>query len=272
MFFCISTKQNTEVALFFINVSGVAGIGKTMWSKKLCHDWLQQVPPLDHFKFVFRIVLSKVNSDIPIEQVILEQTKAFKDKYTTQDIAKLLDLYGKDTLLLIDGYDEFKREKNEDIQKLLTNESKYSNLTILLTSRPEVVTSEFENNFEFIGELCGFTEDSRQKIMTKFLKDQTAAETFQKELKTKDIDDLSYHPLFCVMLLVLYQKDQSLPATRTLIIQSIVHFIIKRNFKRYKDLKYKQTTVNEILTKLGHHAWLSLLDSSVILNKVGMIS
>ena len=251
-----------------------------MWSKKICQDWSNGVPPLDRFKLVFRVALSLVKSNVPIEQILVDQSFDRDSDYTCEDIKHVLKELAEQVLLVFDGLDEFDLDINRDIKDIV--EGKYlKKASVLITSRPERVTAQIEHKFDSVGQMLGFTEQARDDLMLKFLKDEAKVACFKELIKKLDDDlqkrykdklqDLCFHPLFCVMLLILYIENKTLPATRTLILQEIIKLMTCRNFVRSGMQPKAETAVNFTLTQLGRHAWCELLKGSVTLYKVCMV-
>ena len=59
----------------FVYVAGEGGIGKTMWTKKVCSDWAKGDPALNRFKLVFRVVLANVKPGMTFEDIIFSKRK-----------------------------------------------------------------------------------------------------------------------------------------------------------------------------------------------------
>ena len=135
-----------------------------MWSKKICQDWSDGISPLNRFKLVFRVVLSQVKSNVPIEQILIDQSFGRDSDYTCEDIRQVLRNLAEKVLLIFDGLDELDLSTNKDIRDIL--EGNYLKKTsILVTSRHEKITAEMEHKFDSVGQMLGFTKQSRDDLM-----------------------------------------------------------------------------------------------------------
>ena len=113
------------------------------------------------------MVLSKVRNNNKIEEIITEQTKDLN--LNPDEICDILEKDEYRILIVLDGLDEFDMNINTDIRNIITN-NLLSHVDVLVTSRPEVITKEFQHNFHLVAEMQGYTRQSRSEVCRKFLK------------------------------------------------------------------------------------------------------
>ena len=91
----------------------------------LAMDWAQgKAPPeLQQFNFVFFIALKDVNSNMPLEDIILNQHERFKVRNVPKiDMKAILEgSTGSQVLLLFDGYDEYQQRTNAHIDSAISS-------------------------------------------------------------------------------------------------------------------------------------------------------
>ena len=107
--------------LYFVLLGG-AGIGKSSSMRILASDWASsenqsnRCHRLDQFNFIFLIELGYVNDNSSLEKIIIKQHGLRGDCVTESQIRCILR--GTDesrVLIILDGYDEYKKGTNEDI-------------------------------------------------------------------------------------------------------------------------------------------------------------
>ena len=101
----------------------------------LAMDWAEgeATAGLKNFDFVFLIQLSKVDSNIPVEEVIIQQHSRLKSKNAPKEQISHI-LQQKKVLLLFDGYDEYKKGTNTAIDDAITHT--IGNCFVIVSSRP----------------------------------------------------------------------------------------------------------------------------------------
>ena len=104
----------------------------------LAIDWAEDKgpPELQQFDFVFFISLRDVDDNIPLEEVVIKQHGRFKvRKVPKEHVKAVLDgSSNNQVLLLFDGYDEYKKGTNSDIDKAITDT--IGDCFLIITSRP----------------------------------------------------------------------------------------------------------------------------------------
>ena len=266
-------------------MAGEPGVGKSCSMAMLAMDWAEDntaaepitkgtrldsdsKASLKNFDFVFLIQLSKVNSNIPLEEVIIQQHSRLKSKNVPRDqIATVLQR--KKVLLLFDGYDEYKKGTNSAIDDAITNT--IGNCFVIVTSRPGDYMEKSDVD-QLDGEIAitGLSKDNIKKCATGYLQsllalqnDMGAAENACKNLieqaKKAELDELLRIPIILLMVCVLYSNEQSLPDTKTGIVWAIIKMCMDRSTLRLLGKKSSQIeNLDELLFILGELSWLAL--------------
>ena len=171
----------------------------------------------------------------------------------------------------MDGYDEYTRGTNINIDKAIEKDTLW-NCWIILTSR---VIKELESVKSFMdaeAAIHGFSEQKIKEYATKFLESEEDSEELVEKAQESRITDILSIPIILQMLCVLFAHDDSLPETRTDIIWALVKRCIDCSFLRLNGTKSHLTAseIHKILVKLGSLAWKSLQSNvkQLLLNKV----
>ena len=223
---------------------------------------------LKNFDFVFLIQLSKVDSNIPLEEVIIQQHSRLKSKNVPRDqIATVLQR--KKVLLLFDGYDEYKKGTNSAIDDAITNT--IGNCFVIVTSRPgDYMEKSDVEQMDGEIQITGLSEENIEKCATGYLQslliscsDKKSAESACKNLlelaEEVEIDELLRLPIVLLMVCVLYSNEQSLPDTKTGIVWAIIKMCMDRSTLRLLGKKSSQIeNLDKMLFILGELSWLAL--------------
>ena len=132
--------------IFVFFLLGEAGSGKSSAMAKLALDWAgnDESTDLDQcrgqpnilrkiFDFMFVVPLKTVDSDIPLERLLIQQHE-LEDRTIAEDEIKTI-LHSSRCLLVFDGYDEYKKGTNVAIDAVISG--KRRNSFVLITSRPD---------------------------------------------------------------------------------------------------------------------------------------
>ena len=222
---------------------------------------------LKNFDFVFLIQLNKVNSNIPLEEVIIQQHSRLKSKNVPRDqIATVLQR--KKVLLLFDGYDEYKKGTNSATDDAITNT--IGNCFVIVTSRPGDYMEKSDVD-QLDGEIAitGLSKENIKKCAAGYLQsllaiqnDMGAAENACKNLieqaKKAELDELLRIPIILLMVCVLYSNEQSLPDTKTGIVWAIIKMCMDRSTLKHLGKKWNDIENIEEMFHLGELSWLAL--------------
>ena len=233
-------------------------------------DWAEgdATAGLKDFDFVFLIQLSRVDSNIPLEDVIIQQHIRLKSKHVPKEQISAI-LQQKKVLLLFDGYDEYKKGTNTAIDDAITNT--IGNCFVIVTSRPgDYMEKSDVDQMDGEIQITGLSEENIEKCAIGYLQsllascsDKKSCEIAYTQLIEKarevGIDKLLRNPIIPLMVCVLYSNEQFLPDTTTSIVWAIIkmcidRFTLKHLGKRSRDIE----NLDEMLFILGKLSWLAL--------------
>ncbi|WPX96366.1 NACHT domain-containing protein [Candidatus Bandiella euplotis] len=212
-------------------VHGVAGVGKTTFLNHIAYEWGKGRVFGDKFDYVFKVRLKSLLDESLCDELDTHDTKdklaAFiqrcieqqqvEQQYkegatsTTTDAPMFTDISIAEikaadktrTVLLLDGYDEIEHlnRGTHVVRELLNKIFDYPN--VVLTSRPNAVSSSLENRFERKIENIGLGYDGVDQYIDKYFSKQ--AESLNGEID----GFMSTHPTATkVMLLRHYEKQR----------------------------------------------------------------
>ena len=182
---------------------------------------------------------------------------------------------------MLDGYDEYKRGANEDIDRVI--EMPDISTFVILTSRPGYVSKEMKNEMDGEVVIEGFNDKNIQKCSEKYLgsKEKSSvmleqaeqAGIYKNNSDPKDSRSLLRVPIILLMICVIFEEKQSLPKTRTETVSQIFELTIDRTVLKgfsssmYADVKEFQ---DALLCALGELSWKSLQgdEKQLLLKKV----
>ena len=235
---------------------------------------------LNAFDFVFLIQLSKVDSNIPLEEVIIKQHSRLKSKNVPRDQISTI-LQKKKVLLLFDGYDEYKKGTNSAIDDAITNT--IGNCFVIITSRPGDYMDKVDvDQMDGVIQITGLSKENIEKCATGYLQSLLALDSDKKKVdnacmnlieqaRKVGIDELLRIPIILLMVCVLYSNEQSLPDTKTNIVWAIIKMCMDRSTLRLFGKKSGDIeNIGEMLVILGELSWFALQRKTkqLLINKV----
>ena len=155
---------------------GKAGIGKSSAIAILASDWVEgsSESKLNQFVFTFLIQLHHVNDNSTLEQIIIKQHGLTGKKISESQIRLILEGESGKVLLLFDGYDEYTKGTNADIDE--TIENTIGECFIILTSRDaDHISKETLNKMDGEVEIIGLSDENILKCATKYLESEELA-------------------------------------------------------------------------------------------------
>ena len=180
-------------------------------------------------------------------------------------------------LLLLDGYDEYIRGTDTELDRAI--DKTLGKCFLILTSRP----NEGKDFTQYIrkkmdGEVViqGFSEENIMKCCSLYLGSESEADKFLEEAeKAADLYELLTVPIILLMTSILFSEDdrKSLPERKTELYQNIYEFVMDRstlkphNFGCYSS---EVPNLEEMLQTLGRFAWEALQNDvkQLLINKV----
>ncbi len=254
-----------------IHISGIGGIGKSTILKYLALSWADGQMDLNKFDFVFHIALKHVNDNSSIANIIINQHAGLSaNNVNEEEICKILTgTFRTKPLILIDGYDEYRKGTNPEIDSALKKGNLW-NCWIILTSRPFQEVDLLKPYFDAEAVITGFNEENVQNYASKFLEDEGKGVTLLSLARTNTIIDILQIPLILQMTCVIFMSDKSVPESKTEAARSIVNLSIQYAAQRQSGVRLEPEEVEELMFKLGEKAWKSLRtnEQQLLLDKV----
>ena len=246
------------------------GMGKSTAMKHLAINWADgTADELKKFDFVFHISLKRVRTNKSLERIIIEQHNGLEaNKVTPAEIMCILEDKKIKTLLLIDGHDEYKCGINTDIDKAIERKSLW-NCSLIVTSRDTTQIQRLKKCMDAEVEIKGFDAWNIERYTEKLLGSEEKAKKILEQATRRNIYNPSTWswlpkkyllsiPILLHMLCTLFHYNNTLPETKTGIIQEIVNRCINRESIRAKGEKALQNATSTLL-KLGKLAWQGLI-------------
>ena len=266
--------MNSCTCCLFLH-SGAGGVGKSTSLKHISLAWANgESLQLKQFDFVFHVALKFTKGTQSLEDMIVDQHNVLeRQRASPHDIRQLLQgELNQKVLLLLDGYDEYKKGTCTDIDNALIRGLPYS--SILLTSRDTKEVAELRPHMDVEAEITGFDPERVEEYITKYLGSEkkccelvAAANANQLRKETDEGIDhgIMQVPIMLHMICVLFQRKVSLPKSRTGVISAIVDRCpdweeIRKSGK--KTLQEWKAALEIALIKLGELAWLRLKDGN----------
>ena len=220
----------------------------------LAMDWAEDRAPseLQQFDFVFLVALKNVNKNIPLEEIILQQHGRMRNMGVSKEQIKSF-IQKKKVIILLDGYDEYKKGTNTDIDSAITDT--LGDCFILVTSRPgDYMKKPDRDQMNGEVQITGFSDEAVKEGSTKYLGNKKRSKDFQDKCWESGIRGLLRIPIVLLMLCVLYHAKETLPKRKTDIVFGIIKMYINRAKKRFPQIK----DFEELLYKLGKLSWEAL--------------
>ena len=185
---------------------------------------------LESFKLLFYLHARDMTnslSDSIYDHILPEDFSVSKE-----DFQKYVELHQKETLFIIDGYDEMNKEATSIVQKLVQRRI-LPHSTVLLTSRPQYamhLLKYFDSQFT----VNGYSQKRMDEFIKKYSSDMAVPiETFDSLLKRinsySSMKDICRNPLnLCFLCILCEERNGILPYTRTEIYDEIVDMLLQK--------------------------------------------
>ena len=249
---------------------GKAGSGKSSAMAKLALDWADDdtlpsptdqgghpqgdkkntTAKLKQFDFVFLIELKHVDSDVSLETTIIEQHDLDNDDITEDHISAMLKK--SKTLLIFDGYDEYRKGTNSAIDAAISGKRRVS--FIIITSRPDYMEKIDRNKLDEQIQIWGLSRNSVREYIKKYLDSEAKSHDLYKKATNAGVFDLLRTPIILIMICVLYTENEKLPESKADAVWKLIEMYIER--AREKGIEFEDT--EGILLTLGQLSWEAL--------------
>ena len=181
-------------------------------------------------------------------------------------------------LLLLDGYDEYKRGTNKETDGAIEN--KIGNCFLILTSRPGndsgdrmYVTKRIRNRMD--GEIVieGFSSENIKKFSIQYLRSEENSELFLTQARQTELSALLHVPIVLLMGCTVFISNMSLPHSKTKLYGDIFDLIMDRtSLKTFGCKSSDIPNIDQWLSILGKLSWKALQNDThqLLLNKVDL--
>ena len=196
------------------------------------------------FDFMFVVPLKTVDSDIPLERLLIQQHELEDKNITEDEIKKILD--SSKCLLVFDGYDEYKKGTNSAIDAAISG--KRGNSFVLVTSRPDYMDKKDRGKLDGEIQIKGLSDENIARCTENYLGDKAESQNLTEAAEKSGIQDLLRIPIILLMLCILSRDRRSLPVksplpeTKTDILVEIIKLYVKRALEK-RGLKQKYLLV-----------------------------
>ncbi|XP_071974670.1 NACHT, LRR and PYD domains-containing protein 3-like [Engystomops pustulosus] len=257
-----------------ILVSGVAGIGKTVFVQKLLLDFSSAVQ-YQHFDFVLNFTfrdLNLINKPVTLREVICK-----KHGHLSQTLDNIFKNSHK-LLVVLDGFDEFKSYNQLDLEQYVFHPDEETEIpqligslikgellpdaTILLTSRPTVINHIPVECIERFVIITGFSVTEIEDYFQKFFGDkQLGSEQFVVVKENHFLFTLCYIPAFCWIVCSVLKDISTLNTERPKTMTDIYchYLLVLLKHHAHQVYSIKDGAVLHGILALGHIAYHSLL-------------
>ena len=198
-------------------------------------------------------------------------------KVSTEHIESILEgETNHKVLLLLDGYDEYRRGTNSDIDNAIEN--KIGNCFLILTSRPGndsgdkmFVSKKVRNRMD--GEIVieGFSPENIKKCSIQYLPSEENSLMFLTQAGETELSALLHVPIILLMSCTVFISNMSLPHSETKLYGDIFDLIMDRTTLKTFGCKSKDIpNIEQWLSILGKLSWEALQNDTrqLLLNKV----
>ena len=248
-------------------------MSKTASMAMMALDWVKGKEELKKFDFVFLIRLRYADKESSLAELIISQHNRLEVMEVQPEKVKTI-LKGKTkhkTLLMLDGYDEYKPGTNKDIDDAI--EKTVGSSVLILTSRPGYLSKTIRSTMRNIATIKGFNKENIMKSSELLLGNTDKAETMIEQAKKAGIYHLLHVPIILLFSCLVFQEHNSLPKTRTEIYKEIFRLLIDRSTEKDDSVKdLDKDSLEDLLDILGEASWEALQKDTgeLLLNKVNI--
>ena len=209
------------------------------------------------FDFVFLLQLRYTNKVSTLPEIIIMQHG--KLKYSDSSLLQSI-LEGKTkhrVLILMDGYDEYKRGNNKAVDEAI--EFPASNSFLILTSRPGFVSKQVKDKMDGEVIIEGFSPENITECSSMYLGSRILSNMMVAQAENCGISDLLCIPIILLMVCVVFSEKESLPKTTTSLLTTIFEMIMDRSTLKKFGLKSSEMKqLEDLLYILGELSWKTL--------------
>ena len=275
----MDTKGNSPRKILAL---GRPGIGKTVLTRKIMHDWARGIDSFYHgkiaFYFKFRWFHFEQLQTVTLREFLQVGSKMSENEFESVFAEILANL--QNAIFIFDGLDEFggnleKFQSFLDQSELSPDDPTYlmsamalfikilsgqilSDATVLVTSRPTANDVLSKLHFDRTVEIIGFTEEKIENYVEKFCANHGKSELqskIWKHIKSSELKNLCYIPVNCFIVCVTVincigdeGNDNALPTTLTELYEAALVYFHKNHDRN--ETKERRKVISD-LQQLG---------------------
>ncbi len=234
----------------------------------LALDWAENVgPELKQFQFVFLILLRYVEGNEPLEHIIMQQHGRLEtEKVSPSEVKAILEgETNSQILLMFDGYDEYTRGINDDIDKLSMHGR--DNCYVIVSSRSGDFLEPIKTQINEEVTITGLSYENIIKCARQYLGSKRSCQEFLSQAEQAGIhfsecgmyEGLLHVPIILLMACTVFLENNRLPSSKTGLFKQVVHMCISRTtLKTMGKTAREVKNLNDLMIKLGKLAWTAL--------------
>ena len=230
-------------------IEGRPGSGKTTLLVRISCDWAKGIILTSNL-----VMFVKLRYLDKTKEIYLHDLLRVACPLSPEDISGLSSYIesrlGEDVVFLLDGFDEYSVGASEnDLICNLVRGKVLSRSAVILSSRP-AATQEFRLIATKWIEVVGFMKEQvMQYVNTYFEHDKNKSVHLKAHLeKHPNLMNICYLPLYCAMLVFLYEEDTLLPETETEFYRDFTLSFFVRNFCK-KAKNFNLTSIDHLPPK-----------------------
>ena len=252
-------KINVEYDDLFMNldnstlllIEGRPGSGKTTLLVRISCDWANGKIVKSKLVIFVRLRYLDKTKEIYLNELLHIASRALSKDDISGLSSYIEGRFGEDVVFVMDGFDEYGVGADEDnfICNLISGKI-FSRSTVILSSRP-AATQEFRQIATQWIEVVGFMKEQvMQYIHTYFEHNKEKGAQLEQHLSEHpNLMNLCYLPLYCAMLVFLYEEDSFLPEIETEFYRDFTLSSLVRSMRKSSENKTKLTSLDQLPTK-----------------------
>ena len=259
-----------------ILIEGRPGSGKTTLLVRISCDWAKGNISKSKLIIFVRLRYLDKTREINLRDLLLLACPALTDTDILGFSSYIEGRLGEDVIFMLDGFDEY--SVSADTGKFICNliEGKiFSRSTVILSSRPAAIQAFRQIATQWI-EVVGFMKEQVMKyVQTYYEHDKEKGLQLEQHLNNHtNVLNLCYLPIYCAMLVHLYEQESLLPETETefyryFTLSSIFRTISKstQDVDELTSFDQLPPTERSVFDKICHLAFRATVESRQVFKK-----
>ena len=253
-------------------VVGSVGTGKTTVADNIVYKWAKGTSTvLSEYTLVFIIAMHKIQDrNASLIDLIFQQVLSEDSRVSRNGLKSYTDSHAEEIMLIFDGMDEDSsgtlKNTSSEITKILHNR-KLRESCVILTTRPEWVNSLGDQlkNYSQV-KIHGYSPQNIDLYIQKYFQgDKQEGASLITEIKGNEIcRSLASTPVLLLMMCILWEDHQSLPATKTQLLQNT--FLCLWKIYKKKNAGYNSLSDEDLDTDISED------DLTALILKLGRVA